>query len=311
MDIKGNIDTLFRYVAEFEGRSPQFQTEAFMQTYHGIRAVFKSLVQDRNQAVETDYIFLDHVQRTSPGTSPLRNITAQVLISFFEAEADPDNRSNQAWSYIRSLRPVRPDAIYIEQHLASDLTTPDALHGDLQLSMFLLEQMADYMNKYGRPLDPALTPEAFSALDDHLKLLMLCRRRLELGPALLSERSSLEFALERTGALRGLSESSGLYSACLTRWGYLQESTFWSRVLGVIRPMIAKTKGLFLSTRYTRLLFSERRPAVFLQVFIILVWIALAVLTPVLWRHQNDKHLEELDVRKARVQQGSAGMETR
>ena len=43
MEIKSYINDLFKYLDKFENRYDEFKTEAFVQTYNGIYAVFTTL----------------------------------------------------------------------------------------------------------------------------------------------------------------------------------------------------------------------------------------------------------------------------
>ncbi|MCK4655385.1 MAG: hypothetical protein KAT85_00085, partial [candidate division Zixibacteria bacterium] len=55
--IKTYVEDLFKYLKTYEKNYSQFKTEAFFQTYNGIYAVFQALQQQRDKAVELDYIF--------------------------------------------------------------------------------------------------------------------------------------------------------------------------------------------------------------------------------------------------------------
>jgi len=301
MEIKQYIDDLFRYLATYETSYTSFQTEAFLQTYNGIRAVFTALRQQRNQAVETDYTFLDFIQSSPPAGSDLRTVTVQLLITFFESEADVDGRSNQAYTYVRGLRAIKQDAPYLEDHLLPILFRPTALRTNFALNRFLLEEMARFLNSYGPPLDIG---ESFSALRDDRKILELCRRRLRLGANLVEDRASLEFSLRNAGAFDQLKKQGPLYEQYLKEWGLLRErERFWSRVGRSLAATGRKAKGLFQSSRYSSLMFTQRRPAVALQIGLVLVWIACAILAPVLWGKYSDSRYRDLDRRVNELRQ--------
>ncbi|MBD3258803.1 hypothetical protein GF377_10245, partial [candidate division GN15 bacterium] len=168
------IEDLFAYLDKFEAGAG-FDTEAFLQTYNGVYTVFGALRDDRQKAIELDQFFVERIKRNPLGQSDLRQLTVQVLISFFETEADIDGQSNQGYLYCRSLREVRQDVPYFEQHLVPLIFRDGALNGDTRLIAFFLKEIARYMNRYGTRLDHDLRPEAFDALPEPSKYLQLVR----------------------------------------------------------------------------------------------------------------------------------------
>ncbi len=297
MEIKTYIDDLFRYLQTYEDRYAEFKVEAFIQTYNGIRTVFQTLREQRDQAVEVDYTFLDAIKLAPLTSSDLRQLTVQVLISFFESEADIDGRSNQAYTYCRGLRPVKQDVPYFEEHLLPTLFREGAFHNNFELHSFMLEEMSQFLNRFGRPLKSSITPEEFGSYSDGMKFLVLCRRRLQLGDGLLTDRASLEYDLQRLGTLSKLGQKHKLFEAYLTKWNYLQRVTFLSKIKAVLTELLGKAKGFFSSYRYTRLVFSQRRPAFFKYGLFIIFWIVLALLVPRWWQSYEDGKLKQMNER--------------
>lgn len=294
MDIKSNIDGLFRYLDCYEKKYSEFKTEAFLQTYNGLRAVFKALREERNQAVEVDYTFLDAIKPVPLTNSDLRQLTVQVLVSFFEAVADVDGRSNQAYDYCRKLRAVKQDVAFFEKNLLPLLFADGALKGNFTLHSFLLEEIGKYLDSFGRPIKIDLSPEDFLALDEGRKFLELTRRRQRLGGDVLVDRTSLEFHLERIGEFKKLAHKDRLFKSYLTQWNYLRRKSFWTGVKAFFSELGGKGKGLFSSHRYTRFAFSQRRPAFFLIVFLMLFWVAVAIAVPLAWHQYELNQLQDL-----------------
>jgi hypothetical protein len=90
------IEDLFLYLDRFENQKDQFDSEAFLQTYNGVFTVFQALHEQRAKAVEVDNQLLERVKRVSPAQSDLRLLTTQLLVPFFELEADIDEQSNKS-----------------------------------------------------------------------------------------------------------------------------------------------------------------------------------------------------------------------
>ncbi|MBD3333217.1 hypothetical protein GF356_10235 [candidate division GN15 bacterium] len=295
MKIRQYIDDLFRYISTYESNYSAFDFGAFQQTYNGIRAVFTALREYRDQAVETDYTLLDFIHKAPLKASDLRELTVQTLVTWFEMEVDVDNRSNQAYSYIRGLREVKQDVSYIEEQLLPKLFQPGALNNNFQLHNFFLVELASFMNAYGRPLMVDLTPEQFEAKNESQRVLELCRRRLQLGDALIQDRSSLEFHLQRVGYFERWASTNKLVETYLESWDYQAPQGSWiARLKKIVIDGYEKFKGLFRSYRYTTLMFSQRRPAYFLTIFLIVVWIGVGILAPVIWSSYSDGKLQKL-----------------
>ena len=55
------IEDLFQYLDRFETRAAEFDTEAFLQTYSGVYALFGVLREQRDKAFETDSFFLERI----------------------------------------------------------------------------------------------------------------------------------------------------------------------------------------------------------------------------------------------------------
>ncbi len=296
------LKDLFKYLKAYETDYSKFETEAFFQTYNGIYTVFQALREQRNKAVEVDYFFLDRVRESPLNTSDLRELTVQVLITYFESEADIDGRSNQAYTHCRGARPIKQDVPFFEKHLIPILFKEGALKGNFQLDQFFLKEIARYLNKFGKALNTELTPEQFDAMPDPAKFLELERRRLQLGEDLLKDRESLEFHLARIDAFRKLGTKSRLLKQYLSEWGYLKKADFWSKVKGFFSVFFGKFKGAFSNTRFFRLVISQRNPAYLFYSLIIVIFIALAILVPSWWGSHTEQKLEDIRQNKEKVQ---------
>ncbi len=291
--VKKYLEDLFRYLDAFEKDSTRFETEAFLQTCNGIGAVFQALRRQRDQAVEVDRYLLDHIKKGPLNSSDLRLLTLQVLVTFFEVEVDIDGQSNKAFTYCRGLRLVKQDVPFFEDHLLPILFQAGALNNSFRLNSFFLGELARFMNTYGKPLDPNLTPEAFGAMNQPQKMLQLQRRRLQMGPGLLEDRGTLEFHLARVQALDKMAERDETVRRYLREWGYLAETSFWARVKEAIGEAAGKGKGAFSNWRYLKLVLTQRRPAYFYYGFIMLLFLFLAFWVPSKWSDHEQQRLEQ------------------
>lgn len=288
------VEDLFTYLHRYETNPPEFDAEAFVQTYNGVLAVFQALREQREKAVEVDTYFLQKIKSTPLTTSDLRLFTVQILVTFFEAEADIDGHANQAYLYCRSLRKHRQDIPYFENELLPMLVRDGSLNWSTRLNSLFLQEIARYMNTHGRPLAQHVSPEEFNALTNPSKLLLLARRRLQLGSDLLRDRSSLEFHLHRINAIRKLALQGPVYRDHLTAWQYLPTTSLWARLRNRLRELYGKLTGAVSNLRYLRLLLLQRQPAYWLLVGIILVSLAAAVLVPSWWNRRAAERLDKL-----------------
>lgn len=305
MDIKNYIDDLFKYLETFESRYTEFDTEAFLQTYNGIYTVFKTLRQQREEAVGIDHYFLTLIKQMPLTSSDLRQLTVQILITYFESEADIDGQSNKAYLYCRDLRPAKRDIAFFENHLVPILFREGALSNNFRLNIFFLREISRYFNKFGRPVEAAISPEEFAGMDDAIKFLELMRRRMAFGDGLLNDRSSLEFHLQRVDTFNKLGKKSDLFEQYLTEWKYLSTTNFWTTLKGKLTEVWGKFKGAFKSFRYFRLVMTQRRAAYLFYGVIIVLFILLAVYVPSKWSDYYHRELNDFQQRALEVQQGA------
>ncbi len=293
--ITSYIDDLFKYIETYENNYSAFETEAFFQTYNGIFAVFQALRQQREKAIEVDQVFLAKVKSTPMTSSDLRQITVQVLVSFFEAVADTDGQSNRAYLYCRDLRSAKRDVAFFETSLVPIIAREGSFNGNFKLNQFLLKEIGRYIKNYGSGVKADRTPEQFGALSDHLKLLELSRRRDELGEGLFKDRNSLEFHLHGVGIFEKLCQKSSLFEMYLKDWDYLIEESFFDRLKKSIGILWGKFKGLFSSFGYFRLSLSQRNSAYIYYSLMILLFVFLAIYTPLKWNSYSEEKLLEFE----------------
>jgi hypothetical protein len=301
--IKRYVEDLFRYLDIYENRYSEFETEAFFQTYNGIYAVFQAMREQRDKAVDVDQFFLERIRQSPLSSSDLRQLTIQVLITYFESEADTDGQSNKSYLHCRELRPVKRDASYFDDHLIPLLFREGSLNNNFRLNSFFLNEIARYVNKFAKGIDADISPELYASLSDPLKMLELMRRRLRLGVDLLGDRNALEFHLQRVDDFRKLSGRGRVYEAYLKDWNYLAKSTFWDRMKSSMGVLWGKFKGLFSSFRYFRLNLVERKPAYILYTLIIIIFILLAIYIPSKWQGYAGDKLKNLDDKAIKTQQ--------
>lgn len=305
MEIRQYIQDLFNYLDTYENVYPQFETEAFLQTYNGIIAVLQPLRQQRQEAVAVDQYLLERIQQAPLTSSDLRQLVLQILVTFFESEADTDGQTNQAYSYCRGLRAVKQDITFFEKHLLPLVCDGASLNSNAKLKMFLLAEIARYMGKFGRPLSPHIAPETFQGMPDHLKLLELTRRRRELGMNLMEDRTSLEFHLHRIDEFTRLSNKGKFYARLLDDYGYLRQADFWAKLKAIMSGVFGGIAGAFASSGYFRLVINQRKPAYLFYAIVIVLFVWLAVYVPIKWQNYEEQKLEQFQIRSQPNSQGS------
>lgn len=303
--VKSYVDDLFRYLDTYESSYAQFETEAFLQTYNGICAVFQALRRQRDKAVDLDQFLLDKIKHFPLTGSDLRQLTIQVLVTYFESEADIDGQSNRAYSYCRGVRAVKQDVPFFESHLVPLLFREGSVNNNYRLNAFFLHEIARYINTFGKSLNSDLSPEAFAALSDPLKYLELARRRHQLGDDLIKDRVSLEFHLQRIDAFNKLGQKSRLCEHYLKDWNYLIKPSFWSKVKAFLSELGGKLKGAFSSWRYFRLVITQRNPAFLYYGLIIVLFILLAIYIPMKWGDYGQSRFDQFEKRVHSLQSGA------
>jgi len=300
--MKTYIEDLFVYLDRFETKATEFDTEAFLQTYSGISTVFEALREQRDKAVEIDQFFLAKIKQTRLDKSDLRLLTIQLLITYFEVQADTDGRSNQAYLYCRNQREIKQDVPYFERNLMPMLFADGALNWNLQLNTFFLEEIARYLNRYGSAVPADTTPEAFDALSEPSRILLLARRRLEFGNDIVKDRTMLEFHLQQVNAFNKLSQRGRVHREHLNNWGYLQTTSIWTRLSRWMREFAGKAGGVFSNWHYFRLVIRQRNAAYVLYVVVVLLCIGLIVYVPIKWKSYAGEKLQQIEQHASELQ---------
>jgi len=295
--ITSYIDDLFKYIETYESNYSAFETEAFFQTYNGISAVFQALKQQRDKAIEVDQVFLQKIKQGPLNSSDLRQLTIQILVSFFETIADTDGQSNRAYLYCRDLRSAKRDIAYFETSLVPILTREGSLNNSFKLNQFLLSEIGRFIKNFGSGVRADMTPEQFDSLSKANKLLELSRRRKELGDGLFKDRNSLEFHLHGIGAFEKLRQSSPLFEQYLKEWNYLIDESFFDRLKKGFAVLGGKIKGVFSSFGYFRLSLTQRNTAYLYYGLVIVLFIFLAIYVPLKWNSHTENKLIEFENR--------------
>jgi hypothetical protein len=300
--IKSYIDDLFKYLDIYETNYVEFKTEAFLQTYNGIYAVFQALRKQRDNAVDVDQYFLQKIKQSPVSSSDLRQLSIQVMITYFESEADTDGQSNKSYLYCRDLRPVKRDASFFEEYLVPILFREGSLNNNLRLNAFFLDEIGRFINKFAKTLNADISPEEFESFSDPVKFLELARRKLELGNELLRDRNSLEFHLMGIGSFEKLASRGKTYDYYLKEWSYLVKISLWSKLKDFFSVLWSGIKDLFTSFNYFRLSLTQRRAAYLFYGLIIVLFIFLAIYIPVKWQSYSSNKLRSLEQRAITTQ---------
>ncbi len=292
--IQAYVDDLFRYIETYESNYQGFEVDGFLQTYNGIGTVFQASRQQRDKAIELDNLLSDKVKSSPVTSSDLRQSTIQLLVTYFESVANIDGQSGQTYAYCRGLRPVKQDIPFFEHHLLPLLFEPGALNGNFRLNKFFLSEIGRYMNEFGSPVKQDISPEEFNSLSVPMRFLTLIRRRQQFGEDLITDRTSLEFHLQRVNEFTRLAQRNKLAAQYIDDWKYIQKESFWTKILQGLSELLGKFKGAFSSWGYTRLVISQRNPAFVVYSLIVVLFLALAVYVPVKWLDYKEQRFEEL-----------------
>lgn len=298
-NITAVIDDLFRYVQDYETESGGFNVEAFINTYNGIKAVFQPLREQRRDAVEVDQLLLERIRQVHLSKSDLRQLTIQVLLSYFNAIANTDGTTNKAYYACRQMRKIPMDVRYFEEELMPLLTREGSLKGHLDLNRFFLEQIGKYIKEYGGSFKGNVTPEEFKGMPIQSKILILYLRRLELGNALVRDRNSLEFHMRReSGEFEKMTKSYSIADYYLdSQWKYIEKIGFWTRVKGFVGLAWARFRGSLTSMDYVKLSVAQRPPAYIYYLLIIVIFLFLALAIPLVWSNYRNSELEKFNNR--------------
>jgi len=303
--ITSYIEDLFRYINGYESDYASFEVEAFFQTYNGIGAVFQALREQREKAVEVDRVFLEKIKQRPLNSSDLRQLTIQIIVSFFESVADTDGQSGNAYIYCREFRNVRQDKPYFETVLMPLLAREGGLNNNFKLNYFFLKEIGRYIRKFSRGFSADVNFEDFKGMPVHQKLLTLHLRRSELGEDIINDRDSLEFHMRNVGVFEKFRQESPLAESYLKEWGYLaQGPSFMDKVRQFFSIIGSKLRGSS-SLNYVRLSLSQRYSAYLFYYLMIVIFVFLAIFVPLAWNKYTEQRLEKF---KAHVEEAENAM---
>jgi len=304
--ITSYIEDLFRYINAYESDYGSFQADGFFQTYNGVGAVFQALREQRDKAVEVDRVFLEKIKQRPIDGSDLRQLTIQIIVSFFESVADTDGRSGTAYIYCRELRTVRQDVPYFETVLVPLLAREGSLNGNFELNRFFLQEIGRYIRKFSRSFSTDVNFEDFKGMPVPQKLLTLSLRRSELGEDIINDRDSLEFHMRNVGVFEKLRQESPLAERYIKEWKYLARGPgFWDRMGQFFGIVGGKLRGSFSSSNYVSLSLRQRYSAYLFYGLLIVVFVFLAVFVPLQWNKYTERRLEKF---KAHVEETERAM---
>jgi len=303
--ITSYIEDLFTYINGYESDYASFEVEAFFQTYNGIGAVFQALREQREKAVEVDRVFLEKIKQRPLNSSDLRQLTIQIIVSFFESVADTDGQSGNAYIYCREFRNVRQDKPYFETVLMPLLAREGGLNNNFKLNYFFLKEIGRYIRKFSRGFSADVNFEDFKGMPVHQKLLTLHLRRSELGEDIINDRDSLEFHMRNVGVFEKFRQESPLAESYLKEWGYLaQGPSFMDKVRQFFSIIGSKLRGSS-SLNYVRLSLSQRYSAYLFYYLMIVIFVFLAIFVPLAWNKYTEQRLEKF---KAHVEEAQNAM---
>jgi len=303
--ITSYIEDLFTYINGYESDYASFEVEAFFQTYNGIGAVFQALREQREKAVEVDRVFLEKIKQRPLNSSDLRQLTIQIIVSFFESVADTDGQSGNAYIYCREFRNVRQDKPYFETVLMPLLAREGGLNNNFKLNYFFLKEIGRYIRKFSRGFSADVNFEDFKGMPVHQKLLTLHLRRSELGEDIINDRDSLEFHMRNVGVFEKFRQESPLAESYLKEWGYLaQGPSFMDKVRQFFSIIGSKLRGSS-SLNYVRLSLSQRYSAYLFYYLMIVIFVFLAIFVPLAWNKYTEQRLEKF---KAHVEEAENAM---
>ena len=230
-------------------------------------------------------------------SSDLRQLTIQILISFFESIADTDGQTNRAYLHCREFRDVKRDVAYFETTLMPLLTWDGSLNNNFKLNYFFLKETGRFILNYSSGWSGDISFEDFKALPDHQKLLELHLRRSKFGESLFNDRNSLEFHMHSIGVFEKLKVSRPLFKQYFEEWNYLLDDSFFDRFKKKLGVLWESLKGLFSNYKYLRLALTQRYSAFIFYSLVIFLFVLMAILVPIRWNSYTEKKLVEFENR--------------
>lgn len=270
------VGRLFHLITEYEDDPTSLSADAFADLYQRVIRAIDLGGESGSAAFALDSALFNAVSIENIDRSDLRSVVSHALTIYHRYHADYGRGYEQAYRWCeQSRRQPIPDLGYIQTYLVPALLKPDALGGNLDACLFLLEQLGQFENLESSPVWDDDQAATLLSQEPGEIAYQLARRKMKYSADKLTKvPSTLEQNLQKDQAFRSLhrehATSLPLLAHLILTYGYLDKDSFWVRLrrglTSAFRGLVKRMAGDYVAYELTK-----RKGAYIVQVVVVVL----------------------------------------
>jgi hypothetical protein len=270
------IGRLYQLIVEYESDPTTLEAAGFGDLYQRVIRAIDLGGESGSAAFALDSALFNAVSLEDIGRSDLRTVVSHALTIYHRYHADYGRGYEQAYRWCeQSRRQQLPDLSYIHTYLVPLLLKPEAMGGNLDVCLFLLEQLGQFENLESSPVwDDDQAAELLNQEASDI-VYQLARRKVKYSADKLTKvMGTLEQNLQKDQAFQQLlgqyGESTPLLAHLILTYGYQDRDSWWRRLgrgaTGLFRGIVQRMAGEYMAYELTK-----RKGAYIVQVLLIVL----------------------------------------
>jgi len=294
------VGRLYELIAEYEASPASLSAESFGELYRRVVRVIDLSGESGSAAFALDSALFNVVSIEDIDRSDLRSVVSHALTIYHRYHADYGRGYEQAYRWCeQSRRQPIPDLSYVHTYLVPTLLKPGAAGGNIDVCLFLLEQLGQFENLENSPVwDDAQATELMAQEPGEIAY-QLARRKVKYSADKLTKvPETLEQCLQKDRVFSKLhadhSEAMPVLAHLIMVYGYLDRDSWWSRfrrgVSGSMRGLVKRMAGDYVAYELTK-----RKGAYIVQVMLCVLILAGLALGLFGWSYRSSQRWTEIN----------------
>ena len=288
------VGRLYELIAEYEADPLSLDADAFGDLYQRVIRAIDLSGESTSAAFALDSALFNAVSLDDVDRSDLRTLVSHALTIYHRYHADYGRGYEQAYRWCeQSRRQQIPDLGYVHTYLVPLLLKPDAMGGNLDVCLFLLEQLGQFENLESSPVwDDGQAAELLNQEPSDITY-QLARRKVKYSADTLTKvPGTLEQNLQKDQAFKNLHgqylETTPLLAHLIETYGYQDKDSWWKRlsrgVAAAFRGLVKRMAGEYMAYELTK-----RKGAYIVQVLLMVLIVAGLGLGLFGWSYNSQK----------------------
>lgn len=270
------VGRLYQLIVEYENDPQSLSAESFGDIYQRVIRAIDLSGESGSAAFALDSALFNAVSLEDVDRSDLRTVVSHALTIYHRYHADYGRGYEQAYRWCEaSRRQQLPDLSYVHTYLVPMLLKPGAMGGNLDVCLFLLEQLGQFENLESSPVWADEQANDLLSQEPSDITYQLARRKVKYSADTLTKvPGTLEQNLQKDQAFKNLhdqhAENTPLLAHLIVTYGYQDKDNWWTRfrrgVTTAFRGMVQRMAGEYMAYELTK-----RKGAYIVQVLLIVL----------------------------------------